>query len=115
MTHFSVALHNKDHYQVLSLAGRLDLRSIHANSLAVKDMPLKHTLIDCSGIEFIDSSGLGMVASLLQRLNNNEKKLVLMAVSQTILGVLKRTRLDALFHFVENEEQAAHYFSQPPR
>jgi anti-sigma B factor antagonist len=111
MTHFSMALHNKDHYQVLSLVGRLDLRSIHANSLAVKDMPLRHTLIDCSGIEFIDSSGLGMVASLLQRLNNSQKVLVLMAVSDTILGVLKRTRLDALFHIVENEEQAASFFN----
>lgn len=111
MTQFSMALQDKEHYQVLSLAGRLDLRTIHVNSLAVKDLPIQHTLINCQDIEFIDSSGLGMITSLLQRLGRDGKKLVLMAVSDTLLTVFRRTRLDALFHIVESEEQAASFFN----
>lgn len=111
MTQLTMALMDKEHYQVLSLAGRLDLRSIHANSLAVKDLPLRHTLVDCSGLNFIDSSGLGMLSSMLQRLKKEGKAMALMQVPETIMAVLQRTRLDTLFPIVGSEKQALGYFS----
>lgn len=111
MTQLTMALIDKEHYQVLSLAGRLDLRSIHVNSLAVKDLPLRHTLLDCSDIDFIDSSGLGMLTGMLQRLKKDGKTMALMQVSETIMAVLQRTRLDTLFPIVDSEKQALDYFS----
>ncbi len=110
MTQFTIALTDKEHYQLLSLAGRLDLRSIHVNSLAVKNLPLRHTLLDCSGIDFIDSSGLGMLTSMLQRLKTEGKSMALIHVPKTIMAVLQRTRLDTLFHIVESETQALSHF-----
>lgn len=101
---------DKDHYQVLSLSGRLDLRSIHNSSVAVRDIPLKHTLVDCTDIDFIDSSGLGMITSLQQRLNQHGCQMALMCVSDIILTVLQRMRLDTLFTFVATEEDANEHF-----
>ena len=106
----TMALTDKEHYQVLSLAGRFDLHSIHVNSLAVKDLPIRHTLLDCSSIDFIDSSGLGMLTSMLQRLKKEGKTLALMQVPESIMAVLKRTRLDTLFTIVDSETQALNYF-----
>lgn len=110
MANATLHLIDKDSHQVLSLNGRLDLRSIHINSVAVRDIPLKHTLVDCSNIDFIDSSGLGMITSLQQRLNQNEYKLALMCVSDVIQTVLQRMRLDTLFTQVSTEADAISYF-----
>jgi anti-anti-sigma factor len=105
---------DKDHYQVLSLSGRLDLRSIHNSSVALRDIPLKHTLVDCTNIDFIDSSGLGMITSLQQRLNQNDYQMTLMRVSGVILTVLQRMRLDTLFTFVASEADAKEQFLRAP-
>lgn len=108
----TLQLHDKGSYQVLSLTGRLDLKSIHANSLVVRDLPLKNTVVDCTHIEFIDSSGLGMLTSLMQRLQQQDYGMALLRVSDVISTVLERTRLDTLFHFIDEEMEALNIFKQ---
>jgi anti-anti-sigma factor len=111
MTQFVMELKDKGLYQILSFDGRLDLQSIHASSIEIKEVPLKHTLVDCTALEFVDSSGLGMLASLFQRLKQLDQKLILIMVPSRILSILQRTHLDTLFIIAENEEQALNHFN----
>jgi anti-sigma B factor antagonist len=110
MTQLTISIDKHDQFQILKLTGRLDLRSIHEHSLAIKDFPLEHTIIDCQGIEFIDSSGLGMITSLLQRLRNHDKGLVLMNISDTLSLILNRTHLDTIFSIADTLESATTHF-----
>jgi anti-sigma B factor antagonist len=80
----------------VKLIGDLDINS----SIELKDR-LTETLddkeddivIDASELSYIDSTGLGVLISLLKRLNNNEKMLLIKEPQDNILKIFKITGL----------------------
>ena len=76
--------------------------------LAMKSQVLLHL----GGIDFIDSSGLGLLVRVLTRAENASGKLALCAVSPKIREVLRVTRLQSLFDTYEAEVDAITGFYQ---
>jgi len=71
-----------------------------------------HILLNLSGIEFLDSSGLGLLVRYLTRARNAHGNLKLCALPPGILEVLRVTRLRAVFDPHDSEEEAIADFYQ---
>jgi anti-sigma B factor antagonist len=89
--------HRADHL-LLRLGGELDLES----SRAFRDQ-LTHllreaqgpTLLDLSGLAFIDSSGLGALVAVLRMPEEERPRFVLTPANGPVNRVLRNTRLEA--------------------
>ncbi|MCL2503935.1 MAG: STAS domain-containing protein [Coriobacteriia bacterium] len=58
-------------------------------------------IIDLSGLEYLDSSGLGLLLSLSKELQTSSGKLVLIT-NETVDNILSLTRLNGVFSIAEN-------------
>ena len=63
-------------------------------------------LLNLEQVEFIDSSGLGAVVSVMKQLGRG-RKMDLCALSPTVEKVFRLTRMDSIFSIYATLEQAA--------
>jgi anti-sigma B factor antagonist len=69
-------------------------------------------VLDLGGIEFMDSSGLGLLARYLIRARDAHGNIKLCAVSPKFDEVLKTTKLGTIFETYDSEEAAIAAFDQ---
>ncbi|MDE2058958.1 MAG: STAS domain-containing protein [candidate division NC10 bacterium] len=62
-------------------------------------------VLNLSGVEFIDSSGLGAIVSSLKRMGGRGE-LVVCGLQETTMTLFKLTRMDRVFQVFSNEKQA---------
>ncbi len=62
--------------------------------------------IDISDVRYINSSGIGVLITVLTKLRNKEGELVLINPSDHVKKLLIITKLNAIFTVVENIEEA---------
>lgn len=87
---------------VATLEGELDTAAAAATEEALK--PLynsggKDIIIDCTGLEYIASSGLRILLLVLKEAKANGCRVVLRHVNDEIMNVFKMTGLNTLFEF----------------
>jgi len=70
--------------------------------------------LDLSGVNHIDSTGVGALASLLTSVRTRGGDLKLIAPSRKVESVLRTTYLYELFHILSNAQELAE-FSMPRR
>lgn len=70
----------------------------------------RRVAIDLSGIKYIDSSGLGCLVDLNARANVAGCRMMLVAPSAFVAGVLENTRLDRWFEIAPSHEAAVAKF-----
>lgn len=63
-------------------------------------------LLDLSQVDFIDSSGLGAIISILKTLSQNDGDIVICGTNPPILNLFKLTRMDQVFKIYTDEEEA---------
>jgi anti-sigma B factor antagonist len=63
-------------------------------------------LVDMSGIDNVDSTGLGELVGYLQRFEKQGRRLALLRPHRRILSLLRLTRLDEIFPVYEDREAA---------
>ena len=63
--------------------------------------------IDLSKVRFINSSGIGVLVSLLTKFRNRGGEMVLINPSEHIRKLLIITKLNAIFTIAEDDDQAA--------
>lgn len=63
-------------------------------------------VLDFSGVEFIDSTGLSVLLNALRRLTLSRGALSLVCTNPTVLRLFEITRLDATFDIVATREEA---------
>ena len=68
--------------------------------------------IDLSKVRFINSSGIGILVSLLTKFRNRGGEMVLINPSEHIRKLLIITKLNAIFTIVEDEAQAANFLKE---
>jgi anti-sigma B factor antagonist len=68
--------------------------------------------IDLSHIRFMDSSGMGVLVSLLTKFRNRGGELVLIKPSDHIRKLLIVTKLNAIFTIAENDEFASQFLKE---
>ncbi|KEF43358.1 MAG: hypothetical protein ER33_01030 [Cyanobium sp. CACIAM 14] len=94
---------------------------------AEKGLELRHTigdlvaarpqdiLIDCAGVDFMDSSGFGCLVATLKRVREQGRQLYLCSLSSQLRMVLELTGTDRVFTvFPGYEECLAHLRSARP-
>ena len=106
-----------DNYPVLRLTGELDLRNVPEVRQAIRgliDEGFVRFLINLTDLEFIDSSGLGVLVGGLARVREKQGEIKLVCANRRILRVFEMTRLTQLFDIYESEEDAVQAFTNPP-
>ena len=63
-------------------------------------------LIDLSGIDHVDSTGLGELVGYLQRFTSEGRRLALLNPHKRIFGLLKLTKLDEVFTIYGDQARA---------
>jgi anti-anti-sigma factor len=94
-----IEIHERPGVWVLEASGELDYADGEAFrrqiDRVVTEMP-SACIVDLSGIEYLDSSGLGLLLRLYREYTGSGGRLVLVA-SAVVDGILEITRLDELF------------------
>ena len=93
---------------VISFEGDVDLQSSpHAREVLLecvnRNRPL---LVDLSGVNYIDSSGVASLVEALQNARKRGSNLFLVAVSETAMRVFKLARLETVFTIFDTLEEA---------
>lgn len=70
----------------------------------------KFLLFNFNEIDFIDSSGLGALISILKTLSLNQGLMALCEVKAPILNLFKITRMDQVFNISSNEQECLKFF-----
>ena len=104
-----VAVEDRDGWQVLTLAGEVDV----ASAPRLRDRLVQlitdgppQLVVDMSGLSFIDSMGLGALVSGLKRARAHDGDLRLAGASDHVAKVLAITRLDQAFLVAEDVDAA---------
>jgi anti-sigma B factor antagonist len=63
-------------------------------------------VLDFTGVEFIDSTGLSVLLNALRRLTRRQGALSLVCTNPTVLRLFEITRLDSTFDIVATREEA---------
>lgn len=62
-------------------------------------------VLDLTGVEFIDSSGLGAMISILKTIGD-DGDLALCGINQTVMSIFRLTRLDRIFQIHPTADEA---------
>ena len=63
-------------------------------------------IIDISGLRYINSSGIGVLITILTKFRNKGGEVYLMKPSESVKKLLVITKLNAIFQVVQTEEEA---------
>lgn len=72
----------------------------------IEDPELKGIIINCEKINYIDSSGLGLIVSIFKTLKKSEKSLALSCLSEKTMEIFILTKLDEIIMLTPDDEQA---------
>jgi anti-sigma B factor antagonist len=63
-------------------------------------------IIDISGLRYINSSGIGVLITILTKFRNKGGEVYLMNPSESVKKLLVITKLNSIFHVIKSEEEA---------
>jgi len=92
----------------LALDGVSDVKSFIKPFLA--DLTITGVIFNCQKIEFIDSSGIGLIVSIFKSLKQRNADFALCHLGQKNHEIFKLTRLDSILKIVGSEEEALSTF-----
>lgn len=99
----------KENALILRLSGDLIGEDNGANILdkvntAIHDK-VRLCVVDISKLRYINSSGIGVLITILTKFRNKGGEVYLMKPSETVQKLLVITKLNAIFHIVQNEDE----------
>lgn len=99
----------KDNVLFLRLSGDLIGEDNGANILdkvnnAIQDN-VRTCIVDISNLRYINSSGIGVLITILTKFRNKGGEVYLMKPSETVQKLLVITKLNAIFNIVQSEEE----------
>ena len=94
---------------VIALSGELDLAGAAAleQELARLEEDLEAVVLDLRGVEFMDSSGLRLIALSNQQAHERGSRLVLVPGSDQVMRVFDITRMRERLEFVDDPADVA--------
>ena len=75
-----------------------------AMQTSVSESPV--LLLDMSALQFVDSSGLGALLSVLRGVNNQNGQLRLFAITKPVMALLELVRMHRIFAIFGTRDQA---------
>jgi len=91
-------------FQLTGPVTLLNLFDLQAQ-LRTSELP-RLSILDLSGVPYMDSSGMGAIINYYVRCQNNGVKLIISGVSNRVLELFKLTKVDALIAQAASIEEA---------
>ena len=94
---------------MLRLHGPLTLSSLFALQDGLRSQTAHLTILDLSGVPYIDSAGLGTILIYYVSAEKNGRRLALAGVNERVASLIRMTRVDtvlSMFPTVEAAEQS---------
>ncbi len=85
---------------IVELTGYLDTVSAEEFQTFVNDLPAEdtqHVVVDCTGLEYISSSGLRVFITLLKKAQKNGGKVEVQNLNSTVREIFDMTDFSSLF------------------
>jgi anti-sigma B factor antagonist len=105
---------SRDNVTALQLEGRMDLNSSSQLKKRVKDylgQGKTSIILDLSDVNFINSSGLGTLVSILKDVRMVKGRMVLCNLAQYVQEVFEITQLSHIFEIYPTAEEATASFA----
>ena len=93
----------EDGVKVISISGHLETASVgQFKDLFSKEIEEnKQIILDCSKLNYLDSSGLATLVNIYKNLAVRNARMVMCGLSEGILRVIELTKLDEVFEISE--------------
>lgn len=91
---------------IVRFNGRLDEKAANEIKPALHDMSQSSIVFDFSKVDFIDSSGLGLIVSAFRRTQERDGNVALFGLTPQVRAIFELTRLHRIFDIFETESQA---------
>ncbi len=94
--------------KVISVSGFLDAGQVarFREEFLAESAEESVVLLDCTALEYLDSSGLATLVSIYKTLSSRNAKLIIFGFSESILRVLRFTKLDRVFNLAKDYSEA---------
>ena len=95
---------------VIEAVGEIDVYTapqLREQFLALVNAGEHHLILDLEKVEFVDSTGLGVLVGALKRVRRHEGSLRLVCTRENIIKVFRITGLTAVFPFYADVAEAA--------
>jgi anti-anti-sigma factor len=96
---------------ILTLKGPLTIATLFDFQTTLRAPDLKSTIIDFSGVPYIDSAGLGVVLSHWAHTQRNGTKFAVVAMPDRVRVLLEMTKVDTLLPIFPTAADAERAFS----
>lgn len=98
----------KEENVIISLSGDIDLEfSGELRSILMESAPKGRSIIvDLSGVEVIDSSGIASLLEAFQNARNKGKSFAIASLNPSVLRVFKLARLETVFVIKDSVDEA---------
>ncbi len=93
---------------VLTPVGDVDLSraaSLRAHLVAAIDEGPERVVVDMSGVEYMDSSGVATLIEAMQNAQDRGVGFVLSSLKEQVMATLQITRLDIVFTIVDSTDE----------
>lgn len=104
---------DKDNVTVLTLSGRLDLgngNKLKENIKEILDSDRTAIHINLREVEFVNSSGLGALVSIMKETRLNRGRLTLSDMADYVREIFDITQLSHIFEIFPTEDEALHSY-----
>lgn len=105
----SLAIRTVEGRTVLEVAGEIDVYTapqLRERLIALVDDGVRKVIVDLSRVEFLDSTGLGVLVGGLKRLRSVGGDLVLVCSHERLLKIFRITGLDRVFTLHDSVDEA---------
>ena len=93
--------------RILILNGPLTLRNIFELQELLRSAPAPAvSILDLSGVPYMDSAGMGLLINHYVHCHNNGRKMVAVGVSPRVLELFRMTKVDSVIPLAETAEAA---------
>jgi len=106
---FDLQVREQAGWTVLAVVGELDLAAapkVRQAVITAVGGPSGDVVLDLSAVDFIDSSGLGIVIGALKRVRNRGGRLRVVAAEPQVVKVFELTELDRILPLAASVEEA---------
>jgi anti-sigma B factor antagonist len=110
MSQFGMTIEPADGHTVLSITGELDLAVAPKLEACLNDLELgpgDTLVIDLSGLEFLDSSGLRILVMAHHRAEQEGFRFVLVRGTDPVARIFELTRMDQQLEIVASRDELA--------
>ena len=94
---------------VVTLTGEVDVYTapaLRVRLIEAVESDCRAIIVDMTGVEFIDSSGLGVLVSILKRVSEKGSTMTIVSDREVVLKVFRITGLDRVFPIVPTLAEA---------